>query len=149
MDGPVLQLAVVAASIIVTLPSFEASPTDCSPVGVLRDLMLVRLYGRAPSGGPVLLAEEVAAGREGARDTLQFDLGGRSWEVWATAVDSAGNESCPSDLIHVEPLGAPAFGSDRSQWFDLAGRRVSRPTAPGVYWRRDSAGRSRKVFMVR
>lgn len=86
---------------------------------------------------PRILREKDVRGREGQRDSLQLP----DWpvaSVFVTTLDSAGNESCPSNMttvngtVAVDPADLPEI-----RWYDVQGRRVRCPSTPGVYFREE------------
>lgn len=78
------------------------------------------------------------------------------WSFDAWAYDSTGNESWPSNPIRLNlGDGGPITGIEntpptpgKDEWFDVQGRRVSRPHASGVYFRRHD-GKTEKVVYVK
>jgi hypothetical protein len=75
------------------------------------------------------------AGLEGQPYTVTVDIpeGGIAW---ATTTTADGAESCPSNVALPPVLAVPLVSHPKpSAWFDLQGRRVVGPPAPGIYFR--------------
>ncbi len=130
-----------------------ATPDSCDTLRICtpeRGLAKTRIYWHARwAPASRLLREKLVGGREGQDDTLQVPSDTIA-TVWVTAVDSAGNESCASNLetVNLPPTGveSPTWCiGDQYRWFDVAGRHHQvaddRPIPPavlpsGIYWRR-------------
>lgn len=149
MLGPLIAL-------VFTLPTFgqlrtiippeqRAHPADsiaieCSGGPTIHELQTARLYWSPLIGGGWRMAQEHAVyGREGQPDTFQVVDGGH---YYVTATNPAG-ESCASNIAYVLDLsvtgvdpGAPSDRISRSALFDVHGRRVEKPAASGIYFRR-------------
>lgn len=132
------------------LPTHNAAGPGSCETGEepLVDLSIVRLYG-AGAGEPVRLLDEHPAGAPGAPDSFAVETDGRPWTFWVSSADSSGNESCLSDPVQLGGGLAvePAPDGPAVRWYDVTGRRVKRPTAPGVYFWRDGARSGRSVVL--
>lgn len=113
----------------------------------------MRVYGRPEGGTRTLLTSKDVRGREGLRDSIDVPLepGEARWYLDFVAVDTLGNESCPT-TVTVEPtVGVPQPGTKESvkvRWYDVAGRRVDEPRTPGIYYRVEGT-KKRTVVVIR
>jgi len=113
---------------------------DCHANGEpLRDLARVKIWQwrNTPGARPFVYAELNAVGREGLVDSAQVPDDGAHYYV--AAVDTAGNESCPSNVIYFGPTtDAPVCEPEdqvvEMRIFDVHGRRVSSRVASGIYF---------------
>lgn len=146
--GTVLLLS--GAVLHFTLPTRNAAGPGSCEMGEtpLADLAAVRLYG-AERWGQIGLLQEHRAGQPGAADSFAVALGALPLSLWVATVDALGHESCWSDPVQLgggvgvepEPSG-PAV-----RWYDVAGRRVYRPSLPGIYFWRDGQRRGRVAHL--
>lgn len=142
--------ALTAGTLYFTLPERNASgPGACDDTGLpLTDLSIVRLYGQG-QGDTVSLLASHAAGQPGAADSFSVAPDARPWTFWVTTVDMAGNESCLSNPVQLGGGASVDIPPDGVRYYDVAGRRVNRPTAPGVYFWRTPDGRSGRLARLR
>lgn len=130
-----------------TLPRFNGGPACTTGETPLTDLALVRLYGAA-CGGPVIKLSEHPVYIPGATDSFTVSSDCTPLSLWVTTVDASGNESCLSNAVQlgggagVEPTAGTAV-----RWYDVAGRRVAAPVAPGIYFWRDGPRTGRIVVL--
>jgi len=148
----ILTVALVSGSVLYfTLPTHNAgAPGACDEGDApLTDLAAVRLYG-AGQGDTVSLLAWHAASVPGAADSFPLTPDARPWTYWITTLDLAGNESCPSNCIQLNGSAdvSPQEPGPNARYYDVAGRRVSRPSAPGIYFWRDGP-RSGRVVVLR
>lgn len=74
-------------------------------------------------------------------------------QVQVVTSDRAGNRSCGSNVVLLHggaleaPRGPPPLESGPSRLYDLSGRRVQPPLAPGVYFERHASGVQRIVVI--
>ena len=135
------------------LPAFDAVDTlpcvtSSNPNTDLEScFVMAQLRG---SKTATVVARLYVAGMQGQLDSVFIPIDAPA-SVWVYTTDHAGNRSCDSHVmgINVPPtLGVPPDATTvaRTQWFDVAGRRVAKPNAPGIYyWRR---GRDRGVSVL-
>lgn len=111
---------------------------ECSGGGPTADLDSVRLYGWPLTGGFGPLQSHSARNREGQPDSFVVDPGPGT-TYYATAIDTAGNESCPSNTVFLPGTVTgvnPGPGDDpvvSVRAFDVHGRQVV-PHASGIYF---------------
>lgn len=128
-----------------THPIHQQTAGDCSADSLtyertLFDLSTTEVWGYPTwSTEPTLLLSWNSAGMEGLRD--QFFIP----DVWmgtiyVVEVDSVGNKSCPSNMVSA---GIPTVSVPPSItfpqttiYYDLQGRKVDKPTKPGIYFAR-------------
>ena len=86
------------------------------------------------------MQEHDATHREGAPDSFAV-LPDQGWHFYSTVTDTAGNESCASNIVYVPGTVTgvePGPGGDpvvSVTLYDVQGRRVRQPSASGVYYR--------------
>jgi hypothetical protein len=119
-------------------PAWDALPGGCAESATpTYRLDTVTLWGRWTDGDTYTLQSH-PAGLPGAPDSFAF-VAVRQWQsVWVTVRDSAGNESCPSNVVELGSLSvdpAPPDVRPLVPWVDVAGRRME-PGPSGVYFRR-------------
>jgi hypothetical protein len=142
------------ASVSFTLPSTEAdtsrSGDRCHGFEPLRDLDSVFVWYAPRYQRPRIILRESVRGREGQRMAAPLPAVEHA-TVYVVTADTAGNRSCPSNYLGVNP---PSVGVPHSppalaeEWYDVAGRKLrERPSGPGVYFVR--AGKARKVVVLR
>ena len=132
-------LAAALVPLILTLPQVNAgtNPSHCTSTNQTRDLRLLRIYRQQGPGAFLLHVTKSVTGKEGRPDTVWVDPGTGS-AFYATVIDSAGNESCPSVALYLGPVtGVQSEVADRVlhvRYYDVHGRRMSSRHARGVYW---------------
>ena len=139
------------------------APTWMPPTGTLdpcthdsslvRDsISFLRLYWRARwSDIPWTLLRSHPAST-GSRDTFELDQDPPGGTFAVAAVDSHGLEGCWTlRTVGIPPLGVQGGGAprDAEPWYDVAGRRVYPPLAPGIYFTRGPHGAHRVVVLRR
>lgn len=145
-------LLAIAVSLSFTLPAVQAAWETCGPsTSPEREIALVSLYGR-PDGSPevfrrLLLVADPGTPGQPCRLTAALTGG---WQLYVTATDPAGNESCPGNTLTVAVSGpvaaplTPVAAVRPPPLYDVAGRHLAgEPRRSGIYFR---AGR-RLVFV--
>lgn len=133
-----------------TTPSYGADPSGCpgEDTTVVQNVVLARLY-RADCGiGSWYLVREKTTATAHEESIAVDTTGCMTYGV--TTVNAAGLESSISCMpvisfprqVSVEPLPI-----EKSELFDLAGRRVSGPLRKGVYFQRVNG--KKRVVVVR
>ena len=149
--------AVLALTVRLTLPVFDADSTGCAP-GVAPctdlDFLVAEAQPVCPAGPMRRVAALSVRGREGERLTLNLPLSADSaYSVRVWTADTTGNRSCPVWLavgpwpLMVERRAATQVGP----WHDVAGRRVGKHLCDlpsGVYLRRVGT-RVERVALIR
>lgn len=146
--------AVMAVSVRFTLPAFRRDTTSCAAgPEALTDLdsVFVWMQLRGARTASLVLAAGMR-GREGQAMTVQIPTDSVA-TVWVETTDARGNRSCPSNYVGVNlTVGVPPFvraNAPDSEWFDVTGRRITAPRAPGVYFLRRGRGHVRSVVVIR
>ncbi|HEY6108668.1 MAG TPA: hypothetical protein VIV56_07175 [Gemmatimonadales bacterium] len=147
-----MTLLVLLVSVCCTLPSTLVGPDHCSSGGaIMNDLDSARVVYRVQYGtqDQIAWAGQVH-GLEGAavcHDVLTDQVA----TVWYQTKRLRSPWSCPGEYIGInltlDVPGLPA-GPGELKFYDIAGRRISRPTSPGVYFvRRDETLLPRLVIL--
>ena len=144
----------LAAVLSFTHPRFNADVTDstgpCAPPAyqlTLDDLAATRLYGARRWGQWALVRQKGAIDMEGRADTLRVADDG-VWSYYLTSVDVAGNESCASNVVTLgTTVGVDLGRPEKVEWYDVAGRRIDKPAATGIYWK--VKGGHRRLILLR
>jgi hypothetical protein len=160
-----VSLAVLAATvqIILTLPSTSALVQDstvyeCIGGPVTHDISKVNVWMWPATGGlPSKVMIQDVKGREGKQDTLTLSPPAGGAHYYVTVSDTAGNASCPSNVVYFGPTTDVAIEKAdpvvRTDTFDVTGRRVKNPKATGIYYKRDTrkSGETKvtKVVIIR
>lgn len=122
----------------------------CAGGDSTKDVAWIRVYRLPISGGIWRLTDSLyVRGREGLEDTVWVDPGAGA-HFYVAAVDTVGNQGCASEnTVYYGPVTGvgtesrgPPQGLD-TQYFDVQGRFVRRPTASGIYfwYAKDEKGR--------
>jgi len=133
-------------------PVGDCSPSDTTTsVQDLFDLARTEVWG-FPSWSETanLLLTWNSGGMEGLSDSFflpDYWMG----TIYVVEVDSTGNSSCHSNYLSVgipttsvPPVGAPI----PTVYYDLQGRRVQKPSQPGIYFARTGT-RVRRIVKLR
>jgi hypothetical protein len=138
-----------------TLPSFNALPgPGCGVSEVpLEDLDSLFVQWR-PAGAPArTLRAFRVRGWEGAPFYVGLAaIGDTAGTVWLVTSDLSGNrDRCPAAIaVNGGTTDVPLTHRERLvRFYDLMGRRVERPTKPGIYFRRVEGERTGRVVIVR
>lgn len=134
------------------LPSQKAGPDGCAEGSQpLSDLESVFVYGQPiRASAPVLLSSGLVIGREGVPYSLALSPDTIE-TVWVVTSRVGGRRSCPSNAVtigprvsveHAPPTPPPGV-------YDLAGRHVTSPTRPGIYFARYGHGRPSRIIVIR
>jgi len=116
----------------------DSMMVECNGAEQIHQLLTARLYGwPVTGGGPRLVAEHSAVGREGRPDSFQVPWPGL---FYVTATNPKG-ESCASATVTVAPPDLTGVGTADQPLdelvgctlFDVRGRRVG--SFPGRLWR--------------
>jgi len=117
----------LATTLHFTAPQFNALASSCteSSSDTLHDLETVILkgYRQGDLSLWVLAMKPIISGRP---DSLRFYDWGKTWRVFVTFVDTAGNESCPSNVVTVNGTTDVPLVETVRDWrvYDLQGRLV-------------------------
>lgn len=151
-------VAAALVPLILTLPHLNAgtNPSECAGSNQTLDIRLLRIYRQQGHGAFRLHLTKSVTGLEGRPDTVWVDPGTGS-AFYATVIDSAGNESCPSVALYLGPATTVESGAPdhvvEVNYYDVHGRRMSDRHARGVYWeaRRYLSGRieAKKLLLLR
>lgn len=138
----------LATTLNYTIPVWEATGCDslvvvCDSLGACQEIRspermgAVEVWWGVRYGEFRLLRVKDVVGREGERDTLEVPSDTLA-SVYLVAVDLAGNKSCASRTITVNGRVGVEEGQPKplpvGLWYDIAGRRIPKPTTPGVYF---------------
>lgn len=126
------------------LPSFNVADSCRDSFVPLDDLESCFVYQQVRYQQPAILSRTYVRGLEGwpfsfaAPDALEATY-------YVVTADRAGNRSCPSAIVQVGGAvsvpPAPLMIVPPETWFDVAGRRVTDLSTPGVY----TSSRGRRV----
>lgn len=151
-------LDTLVVTLLLTIPSTRASsmwippqdrdtPADsiaysCEGDEPTDDVDSLRFYGIPSTGGGWrrVYAKSVR-GRSGLDSTTLKLPGWLGGHFYATAVDTARNESCASSVVYfgsitgVDPPRSLRVREVRAEWYDVRGRRLSRlPSRTGLFF---------------
>lgn len=158
--GIELPTIALAAMLHATAPTHYAADTGfarCAPIASrpIAELRYVTLYGaRSGSSDVEVLARRAVA--PGERFAIESPDDSVTRTVWVRYTDAHGREGCESPRRVVNP--PPNVGVEesarveRTEIFDIRGRRVREARAPGVYLVRElRAGKwsTRRVVVLR
>ena len=135
------------------LPTHYAVGADCRSLSdsAMTTLSRLEFWGVARhERTPRLLRLIDVKGRRGESDSVWLELPG-IWSVYSLTYSDLGGESCPSPVLVVHAdVSVPngKTGPQAEAWFDLQGRKIAKPTTPGVYVHR-MVGRAEKVVVLR
>lgn len=139
--------AVLLTSLVFTIPYFTSGQCD-SLTKLPAAAATLKIYWGARYSPWRLLRTEGVRGREGARHV--FSVPDSEGTVYVTVTDLGGNEGCPSNhiTVNIPPTAvSPTQENAAAEWFDVAGRKIDAPRAPGVYFVRRN-GQTRKAIML-
>ena len=139
-----MTLVILVTTLRFLVSAYEADSLDCRVESSnLEHVAKLRLYGAecAPLAKVRLQRERVAVA---GADTFQvWDDGCASYFV--AVVDSSENESCwTSYTVGIPPVGVGPQIVVREVFYDIQGRRVSKPLPSGIYY----ASKARRWIVV-
>lgn len=140
----------LALTLTWTNPSMKADSSSCYGTQVpLTDLDKVHIEAHERwSSAPAIVLELDETGREG--QSRSYDLvipNTNQWTIMLWCTRKNGVRSCTTvrginqtlDVTPVQPV---------VRWYDVAGRKIDRPTAPGVYFK-VVGETSRRIIVIR
>lgn len=128
------------------LPAHQA--VECVETTQAAQIRLLEVW-EVSDPDTVLRAVFTDPGGPGAAYSFALDVPSSGlWKYYVTTVSPEGGRSCPSNVVSggVDLTGVKESKSLKTEWFDVAGRRVERPDRPGWYMRR--RGNERRAFVV-